>query len=120
MVVLASQDASGDLIIGANRQDPAADSDLVSGGYIGLPRIIRGEYAVRLMNRAAGIPVPPSPADVQQQGCLEEGVAQHTPTVAQSIALVREPGRNSIEIDGLHPPKTRARNAPGLGVSVDA
>src|SRR5258708_35786680 len=77
MIAFARQDAGGDPIIGAHRQGPASDLHFVAGGQIGLLRIIRGEYAVRLMKRAVGIPVPPSPADVDQQDYLEQGMAPH-------------------------------------------
>src|SRR5882672_1239019 len=121
MVAFAGQNAGSNLIIRTHRQRPAPDAHFVPRGHIGLPWIIRGEYAVRLMKWAVEIPVPRSPADVGQQDDFEEGVAPHSSTVAQNSALFRDPGRNSSATGRLHGaagPRAR-RTRRGVGAILD-
>jgi hypothetical protein len=50
--------------------------------HSGLPGFIRSQDTVRRVQRPVGDPIPPSPADVEEQSYLDDGVALHAHTLA--------------------------------------
>src|SRR5450755_2787226 len=75
MITLARQNTGRDLIVSAHRQGPMANLQLVAARQVGLLRVARGQDAVRRMYRPVFVPMPGSPADIDQQYRLDHGMA---------------------------------------------
>lgn len=69
-------------LMGARRQSPMSDSNVVAVLHIGLAWIFGSEHSILRMKGAIDEPIPPSPADIDQQQYLENGMTPHPRTVA--------------------------------------